>query len=66
MGIIGGIGVPELIIVLTSFIVPLVLVALAFVVLYFVVRKAVRDGMCDAMGSRSADGAVNPPVASEK
>lgn len=66
MGIIAGVGVPELIILLTTFIVPLVLAVLAFVVLYFVVRKAVRDGMRDAMGSRPADGAVKPPAAPEK
>lgn len=46
--IVGGIGTPELVIVLTSIVLPLLGIALLLLVLYFVVKRAVRDGIREA------------------
>ena len=42
---LGSVGAPELIVVLVTFVFPLLLAAAFFAVLYFVVKSAVRNGI---------------------
>lgn len=46
--IVGGVGIPEITILLASFVLPLLGIALLLLVLYFIIRRAVRDGIRDA------------------
>ena len=52
MTIVGGMGLPELMIVLTTFLIP----ALVLVVAYFVIKHAVKRGVKEAVAELKNEG----------
>lgn len=56
MAIVGGFGAPELVLILIYVVIPLALAAIAFAILYFVVKRAVRNGVREAMEDAGVSG----------
>lgn len=56
-----GMGLPELVLALWTLIVP----AVCFIVLYFVVKKAVKAGVSEALAERDQTGRANASHADE-